>query len=465
MDPVPATASARLRQDLARHGRDAVAYQGLEPGLSAWCDPAGAVAYLDTGGAWIAAGGPHAAPADRAAVAQRFVDAARAAGRRASLFAVDDEPAWPGFDRVLLGEQPAWDPQQWDAIVRGHRSLREQLRRARAKGVRVRRVTPAEVAVGTPLRRQLDALVDTWLTGRAMEPMQFLVTLVPFAEPELHRYYVAERDGRAVAFAALVPVPARHGWLIEDLIRGDAVPNGTSELLIDLALRDLAADGFRYATTGLAPLAGAVPAWMRQLGRVGGALYDFEGLRRFKARFHPPRWDPVWLCYPAGEAAALHLLDALRGFAGGGLVGFGVRTVVKHPSALAWVLAVPLVPWTALLAIAAATGRAGWFGYGPGTLLAWAAFDGLLAVALWRAARRPRPRLLGAIAGAAGVDAALSLAHLAQGGFGSGWAVVARLLATAAPIVGCVGLVWARRQARRRARQRAAQAAAATASA
>lgn len=72
--------------------------------------------------------------------------------------------------------------------------------------------------------------------------------------------------------------------------------------MIDAALRDLAADGVGYATTGLAPLAGDVPRWMRALGRGGAARYDFDGLRRFKARLHPARWDDVWLVYPAGEA-------------------------------------------------------------------------------------------------------------------------------------------------------------------
>src|SRR5689334_21341952 len=109
---------AALRRAIEAHGRDAVAFQGLEPGLHAWLDERGAISYADTGRAWIAAGGPHAAAADRADVAARFVEAARAAGRRASFFAVEDDPPWPGFARVLLGEQPAFDPAGWPAILR-----------------------------------------------------------------------------------------------------------------------------------------------------------------------------------------------------------------------------------------------------------------------------------------------------------------------------------------------------------
>jgi len=441
----PAAADAALVRAVEAHGWDAVASQGLEPGLAAWFDGDAAVAYADTGRAWVAAGGPLAPAAARPAVAARFVAAARAAGRRASWFAVDDEPPWPGFARLRLGQQPVWDPRAWPATLAAHRGLREQLRRARAKGVRVRRVAAAEVAPGTALRAALDALTAAWLAARHMEPMGFLVTLVPFARAERQRYYVAERAGQPVAYLAAVPVPARAGWFLEDLIRGGDAPNGTAESLIDAALRDLAADGVGYATTGLAPLAGDVPRWMRALGRGGAALYDFDGLRRFKARLHPARWDDVWLVYPAGEGAVPHVLDGLRAFAGGSLIGFGARTVLRHPGALAWVLAVPLVPWTLTLAVTAAAGHAGLFGDAAPTLAAWAGYDAVLALGLWRASRRPARRLFGLLAGAATVDAGLSLVHLAQVGLGAGAAAaIARGLATAAPTLGAVGLWWAR---------------------
>ncbi|MBK9030628.1 MAG: DUF2156 domain-containing protein [Myxococcales bacterium] len=441
---------AALVRAIEAHGRDAVAFQGLEPGLKCWRDGDAAVAYFDTGGAWVAAGGPHAPVSERAAVAARFVAAARAAGRRASLFAVDDVDPWPGFNRTLLGEQPVWVPAQWDATVRAHRSLREQLRRARAKGVRVRRVTAAELAPGTALRAELDAITHAWLTGRHMEPMGFLVALAPFDHAEAHRYFVAERHGHAVAYLSLVPVPGRDGWLLEDLIRGGAAPNGTSESLVDAALRELAADGATYATTGMAPLTGGVPRWMRWLGRLGGALYDFEGLRRFKQRLHPPGWERVWLYYPAGQLTGVHVLDGLRAFAGGSLIAFGARTIVRHPGALAWTLGVPLVPWAITLAVVATHGSAGWFGYSAARLGAWAAYDAVLALGLWRASRHPRRRLLGVLASAATIDAVASTLHLTQIGFGGGVAPIARLLAAVAPTLGALGLWVAFGRVRRR---------------
>jgi len=75
-------------------------------------------------------------------------------------------------------------------------------------------------------------------------------------------------------------------------------------------------------------------------------------------------------------------------------------------------------------------------------------FDAILAAGLWRASRRPAPRLLGLLAGAAAIDAALSVVHVAEVGLGAGVAAALRTLAVAAPVVGTVALAWARHRAR-----------------
>lgn len=440
---------------VARHGSDAVAFQGLEPGLQLWrcSSPEGAVAYSDTGSAWVAAGGPYAAPEDRAAVAAQFAREAAQNKRRASFFCVDfaesGAPQWPGFTRVLLGEQPVWSPGEWPNVLRRQRKLREQLRRATAKGVRVRRVSADELAEGAPLRLAVEEMAASWLRSRAMEPMGFLVTLAPFVAAAEHRYYLAEQHGRPVAFLSLVPVPARRGWLFEDLLRVAAVQNGTSELLVDHAMRELAADGAAYATTGLAPLSGDVPRLLAAIAQLARPLYDFRGLRRFKQRLHPPRWEQVWMMAPRGQSRALHMIDALRAFASGGLLRFAAVTTARHPGVLAWMLGVPLAPWTLLLAALVLAGKADLLGFSSLALAAWSGFDALLALGLWQASRTPRPRLLGLLAGAASVDALLSLHHLIFVGLGGGWSALLRGLAVLAPLVGAPVLWWARSRAKR----------------
>jgi phosphatidylglycerol lysyltransferase len=415
-----ATARARALTLLKRHGWNATSFQILEPGFRYWFAPAGpggaeaCVGYVDTGAAWIAAGAPVADDASLARAAEGFVAAARAAGRRAAFFATEErltlDPALAGLAALRIGEQPVWDPAVWGETVKATRSLREQLRRARAKGVVVRALAPAELAdAAGATRRAVDALIARWSAGHPMPPMGFLVQVHAYEHLEERRCFVAERDGRVVGFLAVVPVYARGGWLFEDLLRDPAAPNGTAELLVEAAMRAAAAEGSRYVTLGLVPLAGPLPAWLRLARRSGGGLYDFEGLRAFKAKLRPAAWSSIYLSYPRAQGAARTMRDVLTAFARGGLLRFGVATLLRAPAVLVQLLALLLVPWTALLALAD-TSR--WFP-SRGAQLGWIAFDLALAAALVRLGRRWRAGLDVALALLVSLDAALTTVEAA----------------------------------------------------
>jgi phosphatidylglycerol lysyltransferase len=91
---------------------------------------------------------------------------------------------------------------------------------------------------------------------------------------------------------------------VEQLIRCRNAPTGTTEILLDHAMRQLAADGARYVTLGLSPLsahsrfdAARMPWWLRTALRMvrahGRRFYDFQGLDRFKQKFEPDEWEEI----------------------------------------------------------------------------------------------------------------------------------------------------------------------------
>ena len=402
-------ARARALALLKRHGWNATSFQILEPGFRYWFGDDACVGYVDTGAAWIAAGAPVAGDAALARAADAFVAEARAAGRRAAFFATEErltlDPALAGLAALRIGEQPVWDPAGWADTMRATRSLREQLRRARAKGVVVRALPAAELAdAAGATRRAVDALIARWSSGHPMPPMGFLVQVHAYEHLEERRCFVAERDGHVVGFLAAVPVYARGGWLFEDLLRDPAAPNGTAELLVEAAMRAAAAEGSRYVTLGLVPLAGPLPAWLRLARRSGGGLYDFEGLRAFKAKLRPAAWAAIYLSYPRDQGAARTVRDVLEAFARGGLLRFGVETLLRAPAVLVTLLALLLLPWTALLALVDARR---WFP-SRGVQLGWIAFDLALAAALVTLGRRWRAGLDLALAALVTLDALLT---------------------------------------------------------
>jgi phosphatidylglycerol lysyltransferase len=330
----PTSERARVHALLKLHGWNASSFQTLAPDFSYWFDGADAcVSYVDTGRAWVAAGAPIARPDRIAAVASRFVEAARAERRRASFFGTEERfTAAVPFGALSIGEQPVWNPQHWEATLRSSANLREQLRRARAKGILVRELLAADLAADASFTRlQLEALVRRWLAARPLPPMRFLVQLDPFTFLTDKRCWVAERAGQPVGLLVAVPIYQRQGWLFENLLRDARTPNGTIELLVASAMRAVREQGCRYVTLGLVPLSGGVGSVLRAARYLGRGLYDFEGLRRFKTKLRPNAWSPIFLSVPASQPKALALLDVLEAFAGGSLGAFGLRALRSRP--------------------------------------------------------------------------------------------------------------------------------------
>src|SRR4051795_6544822 len=92
---------------LRRHGWNATSFQTVEEGFRYWFDgPRACVPYVDTGGAWVAAGAPLAPPGQPGGAATRFAEAAAAHGRRAVFFGTEGRFARrTGFRAYLIGEQ------------------------------------------------------------------------------------------------------------------------------------------------------------------------------------------------------------------------------------------------------------------------------------------------------------------------------------------------------------------------
>jgi phosphatidylglycerol lysyltransferase len=256
----------RVRRLVLAHGWNSTAYQILNPGIRHWLAPGGegVVGYVPQRGRWIAAGAPVCPEPQLALTAAAFEAAAArereggggGGGARVCYFCVADRlrqalAGSPRHSAVAIGAEPVWDPRGWADRVGRRSSLRAQLNRARNKGVTV---VPAP-ARPVPYRAELRRCLDEWLAARPLPPMHFLV------EPDTlggvladRRLYVAVRDARPVAFLVASPVPLRNGFLFEQIVRGDRAPNGTAELLIDAAMRDVGGTGATYVTQGLVAL-------------------------------------------------------------------------------------------------------------------------------------------------------------------------------------------------------------------
>ncbi|MGE0442669.1 MAG: phosphatidylglycerol lysyltransferase domain-containing protein [Gemmatimonadales bacterium] len=328
---------SRARELVLAHGSHPSAYQVLNPGFRYWFSARGdAVAgYADHFGVRVVAGEPVASDARFVAAVAEFETATAHDGLRICYLAAESRLAAalagrPEYDRIAIGAHPVLDPSAWPATIDRYASLRAQLHRARNKGVAVAEVRSAAAEADPRLR---DCLAD-WLAARGLPPLHFLV------EPETldrlgdRRVFVATRAAAVVGFAVASPIPVTGGWLLEQLVRRPAAPNGTAESLVAAALDRLRLAGSPALALGVAPLsaragrpevrplvAGAL-RWARAHGR---RFYNFDGLERFKAKFRPAHWEPVYAIAREPAFSIRTLLAIAAAYCNGALLRTGLR--------------------------------------------------------------------------------------------------------------------------------------------
>lgn len=326
-----ATDVERARRLVLRFGWNSTAYQILNPGIQYWFAGGdfAVVGFLPRVGVRVTAGAPVCPPGRLLEAVRAFEDDARSSGQQVCWFAAErrlEELLEDDGDRALLqlGAQPVWSPLEWRERVHTVASLRAQFNRSRNKGVSIEEWSTERARAST----QLLACLRSWLRQRGLPPLHFLVESQTLDRLEDRRLFVAEQAGDVVGFVVASPVPARRGWLLEQVVRGPGAPNGTAELMIDAAVRTLADEGADYLTLGLAPLSGKgrragaeEPWWLRGLlawARAHGRrFYNFQGLEFFKSKFRPPHWEPVFAICPGPHASVRVVYAVAAAFSDG----------------------------------------------------------------------------------------------------------------------------------------------------
>jgi phosphatidylglycerol lysyltransferase len=316
-----------------QYGWNATSYQIVNPGITHWFTDDGdaVVGYVSAARTRVVAGAPVCAVDRLNEITEQFERDASRSNEGVVYFGAEkrlEDRFRTSFDHsmVLLGAQPAWNPRSWMHTAESHKSLRAQFNRAINKGVTIAEWTPTEAGNSMEVRRVLEA----WLSSRALPPLHFLVEPATLERLHDRRIFVATRtqsnQNNVVAFAILSPVPARNGWLVEQFPRLRSAPNGTIELLMREAVRTIAGEGASYVTLGLAPLARHVPVqhhneprWLRTVLSMvrdhGRKYYNFEGLEKFKSKFGPDEWEPVYAINRGSRFSARALYAIAGAFA------------------------------------------------------------------------------------------------------------------------------------------------------
>ncbi len=289
------------------------------------------LSYAVKGASWIALGAPVGSAPGRRDLAWAFHDAARAAGARPVFYEAPITFAETAAELALtlhkMGEEAVVPLPGFTLDGSERKKLRTAYNRALRDGLSFDILPPPHSDADMQRFKEIS---DLWLTGHAAREKRFSVGRFDPAWLGPCRIAVARFDGSVVAFINLLEVASGTSASV-DLMRQtpDAPPNTMEFLFTSLILR-LRDEGVGEFSLGMVPFSGVGDQRRSDLWSHFGALiyqhgdrfYNFEGLRRFKAKFDPD-WRPRYLCCRTVLPPVGPLTDAARLIAGSarGIVG------------------------------------------------------------------------------------------------------------------------------------------------
>jgi phosphatidylglycerol lysyltransferase len=228
-----------------------------------------------------------------------------------------------GLALTPLGEEALVDLAAFALGSPALKSVRQAHARAARGGCRFEIVPPADVPRLVP---ELARVSAAWLAGKATREKGF--SNASFDAGYLARFPMAvvRRGDNVVAFANLWLGAGREELSVDLMRHAPDAPGGAMDFLFAELLTWGRAEGYRWFNFGMAPLAGIehrrdAALWSPVAAfvfRHGEHFYNFEGLRRYKAKFGPV-WTPLYLASPGGAALPRVLLDVTALIAGGTL--------------------------------------------------------------------------------------------------------------------------------------------------
>ncbi|HVH13089.1 MAG TPA: bifunctional lysylphosphatidylglycerol flippase/synthetase MprF, partial [Longimicrobium sp.] len=260
------------------------------------------------GRTWVCMGDPVGEPRAVTALIHRFFERCDDFGGVPVFYQVSKDRLHQYADFGLafakLGEEAFVDLSSFSLDGAEKKPFRLVTNRFARSGMTFRVAPVEEVPALMPRLREVS---DAWLREKRAAEKGF--SLGFFSPEYVQRFPVAivEEEGRMVAFATVWPGPGGVELSVDLMrYRPDAPRNVMEALLLNLMLWGKA-EGYRRFNLGMAPLSGlevsaVAPVWTRignWLFQRGEALYNFQGLRTYKEKFHPV-WEPRYLAYPGG---------------------------------------------------------------------------------------------------------------------------------------------------------------------
>jgi phosphatidylglycerol lysyltransferase len=319
-----------LRRAVRQYGRHSYVQLLLEPGIehhTLRCTD-GFVGFISAGSVAVSLGDPVCPPEDTRMAVQEFVAAAAERGRDVVFVPVTQTfvEATRGDHAVsiAIGDEFLFDVRCYRPTGQRAKKVRCAVHQVRRRGATVHEYLAPPLGPSNPtIECAIRAVAERWRVARSRRAHGQLLAMNLFDAHRPRRYFHVDFAGRLVAFLTCAPIPARNGYLFEDLVRDLDAPNGCSELLVLEALEAFRGEGIDWATLGVSPrisipdikglkwfTALLVRAAVEFAERRGG----LQALHHYRKKFDTGHVERVWLVKYPNRLRARDLVGILRAF-------------------------------------------------------------------------------------------------------------------------------------------------------
>lgn len=309
--------------------------------LSPLIPSSSALQYAETRHFTVIAGNPPCAAANYNAYIQALEQKHAMRNRRICFFGTDEAFALAcehDYCHALIGAEPRWNLAHWHNHQSANKSVRNSLNAALRLGCTVREVQ--SVCVEADILTACEHVRQKWLRAKHLPPLHFVAdTTIVLPEKRL---FVVEAAGTLFCYGIIgrtindvgersAEVPDE--YRMEHFIRAPYAPSGTVEMLINHTAQTLAAEGAHCLSLSLAPFSrkavSTLPSVMRSprmesylyaLARFGGYWYNAKGLEKFKLKFQPDEWKPLYCSFRRDDSPQKVLAALAEAFLGDGLM-------------------------------------------------------------------------------------------------------------------------------------------------
>ena len=273
--------------------------------------------YSKRGRSWVALYDPVGPVEEWPGLVLRFIETAARHGGRAAFYQVRLQSLQLYLDAGLkimkLGEEARIPLDGFTMTGARWSHLRYAVKRGERDGLSFELLPPDQVPAALPM---LKGVSDGWLEAHGGREKGFAVAAFTPRYMAAQSVAVVRQGGWPVAFVTLMATNSHDEATIGVMRRLSGASSYAMEYLLTQLALELKGSGYRCLSLGMSPLAGLsqMPLsshWHRVGGliwRHGNRLYDFQGLQRFKNKFHP-EWQPRYLAASGMVAPFLAMAD------------------------------------------------------------------------------------------------------------------------------------------------------------